>query len=323
MRTALTCLLAVFLLGCSGDSGRQNSDAEDDARERADPVVQPVGKPVVKIDPGQMDEADRVLRLTNRATGVLTEGYYRLPDMLLASVQHYLDTWQLAKMPRIRGAKRAEEALSQARGIFTDSELDDLTKTQQEMDNALKNMIADYGRLEKYVINPEIVDDGREGRKISKNIQNAHGVFMRARNTWLEMLDKRAAAAQKIILQEHPLERQILAAEEMFVVFREVAAQLALDAPDRAALQALSASLAEISNRAAKPPFPASPALEREYRRFLKAVNRYVQTLDAALKEGFFVPQKRELNNDLIACRNAWNIFAREANNAHGKARAK
>lgn len=320
MKTALLpFFLAAFLLGCSGDSEGQNSGAADGARAGAVPV----SKPVVKIDPAQIEEADRVLRLTNRATGVLTEGYYRLPDMLLASVHHYLDTWQLAKMPRISGARRAGEALTQAREIFTDAELDDLTKAQQDMDKAINNMLADYGRLEKYVIDPQIIDDGKEGRRIVKNIQNGHGVFMRARNTWLGMLDKRAAEAQKIILRDHPLERQILAAEEMFIIFRETAAQLALDTPDHAALQALSANLAQISARAAKPPFPAAPALEREYRGFLKAVNRYVQTLDAGLKEGFFAPQKRELNNELIACRNAWNIFAREANNAHGMARKK
>lgn len=307
MRAGLLLLwLSFFLFGCSQDSEGQNSGAEEVKRVAA----------VVEIDPEQREEANRVLQLTNRATGILTEGYYRLPDLLQAGVQHYLRTWELAKMPRISGAKRAAEALTEARGVFTDAEAEDLARAQQEMDKALGNMLADYARLEKYVINPQIVDDGREARKIAKNISKSHGVFMGARNSWLAMLDKRAASAQKVILHEHPLERQILAAEEMFTVFREVSGQLALETPDRAALQALSANLAQISNQAAKPPFPAAPALERQYRGFLKAVNKYVQTLDAALKEGFFTPQKRELNNELIACRNAWNIFVREANNA-------
>lgn len=316
-RLLFPALLACLIFGCSSEDAPPSADSS----EKAIPDSAISSQQTPPPGAAERQEADHVLQFTNRATGILTEGYYRLPDVLQDNVNYYLKTWQLAKLPRISGAKRAAGALVPPHGIFGDAETRDLENSLKDMDKALAAMLGHYGDLEKYVSNPEIRDNGKQGKQIAEKIREEHSRFLKGRNAWLGLLDARAAEAQKILLSEHPLERQILASEGMFVIFREAAAQLALDKPDRAALQALAVRLKELAGQAAKPPFPADPLLEKEFRSFLKKVDKYIQSVDAALMEGFFSPQKKEINNAMISCRNAYNIFARTANNAASSAR--
>lgn len=318
----LSCLLVIFfLLGCSSDDSSKRANITDkskDAMNNEAPLVSGNGSDNSvapnEVTEEQKDAADQALQFGNLVTGVLTDGYYALPDALYANARRYLDTWRLPKLPRVHGVEKSRAAMRPSRGIFDEKEEAVLTKALQEMDKALDAMLKHYASLEKYVADNTIQDNGKEGKRLVKKIADTHSQFMKARKTWLEMIDSRAEKAQAILLREHPLERQILGANKMFGIFRQISAQLALDNPDKNALEALRQNLAMVKANAEKPPFPASPQLERAYRGFLKTVANYLQSLDAGLQEGFFNPQKKALTADVIECRKAYNSFAKLAN---------
>lgn len=316
----LPCLLvALFMVGCSSDdssNGSVSSGESKNAMNNEAPLASSSnsGISLGKITDEQRDAADRILQFGNLATGVLTDGYYALPDALFANVNRYLDSWRLPKQPRVYGAEQARASMRPPEGIFNENEEAILTRALREMDAALGSMLKHYAALEKYVADDKIRDNGKEGKRLGKKIAENHTQFMKARKTWLEMMDNRAEKAQTILLAEHPLERQIMGAGKMFVIFREISSQLALENPDKTALKALRQNLDQVRTNAEKPPFPASPQLERAYRGFLKKVANYIESLDAGLQEGFFNPQKMALSADVIECRKAYNSFAKLAN---------
>lgn len=310
----------LFLLGCSADDTAQEKAGREDAppMNNESPLVD--GRtgnnsaPPVEITEEQRERADRALQFSNLATGVLTDGYYALPDALYDNLNYYLDTWRLPKRPRAHGAERAKKSMRPPEGIFNEKEEAALTAAFQEMDQALGLMLKDYGSLEHYVADDSIRDNGKEGKRLGKKIAESHSRFMKARKTWLEMVDARAEEAQALLLREHPLERQIIDAGKMFAIFREINALVVLENPDRAALSALRQNLDHVLADAKKPPFPAAPQLEREYRAYLKTVDKYLSSLDAGLAEGFFTPQKKNLTTDVVNCHKAYNSFAKMAN---------
>lgn len=308
-------VLSLFLLGCSSDDASQNGRAGRASSMNNEAPVAAAGKnSLPEITEGQRENADRTLQFSNLATGVLTDGYYALPDALHDNINYYLDAWRLPKKPRVHGADRAKKAMRPPKGIFNEKEEAALTAAFQEMDQALGSMLNDYASLEKYVADDSIRDNGKEGKRLGKKIADSHSRFMKARKTWLEMVDARAEEAQAILLREHPLERQILDASKMFSIFREITALLVLENPEKSAVAALRQNLDQVLADAKRPPFPASPQLEREYRGFLKTVDKYLQSLDAGLKEGFFTPQKKILTTDVINCHKTYNSFAKLAN---------
>ncbi len=310
-------VLSLFLLGCSSEDASQNDKASPAlTMNNESPVVAESGgkKSLPEITEEQRENADRTLQFSNLATVVLTDGYYALPDALYDNINYYLDVWRLPKKPRAHGADRAKKAMHPPKGIFNEKEEAALAAAFQEMDQALGSMLKDYTSLEQYVADDSIRDNGKEGKKLGKKIADNHSRFMKARKTWLEMVDARAEQAQEILLREHPLERQILDASKMFSIFREITALLVPENTDKSAVSALRQNLDQVLADAKRPPFPASPQLEREYRGYLKTVDKYLQSLDAGLKEGFFTPQKKILTTDVINCHNAYNSFAKLAN---------
>lgn len=290
--------------------------------------------------------AERILDFHNTAAAALTNGYYALPDALYAHARTYLRVWHLPRVSPLAGARNgksaARAALRPEKGLFTDAEADALTTAQKAMDTALDALLERYGELERYVKDASIRDDGARGRKLVRQMDSDHAVFMAARKSWLEIVTARAAAAEAALLREHPLRRQIQAANTVFALYGEVADALAADkgaataatpaatpagmsgaapgagkspeAATRTTLERLRAELATCVADAARPPFAAAPSLERRYRAFLKEAQAYLAALDHGLNEGFFAAQRRELNTAAARSRAAYNLFVTEAN---------
>lgn len=302
--------------------------------------------------------AERILDFHNTAAAALTNGYYALPDALYAHARTYLRVWHLPRVSPLAGARNgksaARAALRPEKGLFTDAEADALTTAQKAMDTALDALLERYGELERYVKDASIRDDGARGRKLVRQMDSDHAVFMAARKSWLEIVTARAAEAEAALLREHPLRRQIQAANTVFALYDEVADALAADkgaataataaatpsatsagmpaatpagmsgaapgagkspeAATRTTLERLRAELAACVADAARPPFAAAPSLERRYRVFLKEAQAYLAALDHGLNEGFFAAQRRELNTAAARSRAAYNLFVTEAN---------
>ncbi|WP_298030303.1 hypothetical protein [uncultured Desulfovibrio sp.] len=273
--------------------------------------------------PEEKAQADRMVDFYNTAAATLSGGWYGLPDVLLNNVRAYLGDWRLAARPAVRGARGdAAHGLAPAKGLFPAEVEAQLAQWVRDMDNALDAILADYKALDRYVKDDSIIDDGAMGRKLAKSLGASHAVFIAARDSYLKIVKARAAQAEEVLLRGHPLQRQIVAAEETFSLFRKAAGLLGPEKLDKEALEKLRQRLESVLAKAGRPPFPASPELERNYRAFLKEAALFPQGLARGLAEGFYSPLRRDLNNIAARSRDAYNAFARAANQPqffHGK----
>lgn len=332
---ALCLLLIAALGGCGSDEDKgAQGDAGTSATAAATDAMQPVPEP--PLSPEERARAERTLDFHNAAMNALEEGYYALPDALYANACFYLKTWQLPRSPVPAGSREAARArLQPEAGLFSEEETAKLVTALAGMDKALDALLGRYRSLESYVADSAIRDDGVKGTTLTRKLDEDHTAFMAARKTWMEIVEARAAEAETTLLREHPLQRQIQAAGAIFACFAQVARLLGaetdqaargpvvtpagLDATARGALERIHTTLENHIAEAAKPPFAAAPALERHYRAFLKETTAYATALKRGLGEGFFTPQRRELNMAVVRSRAAYNAFVRAANGARAR----
>ncbi len=314
----LCCLwLALILTACgSGDEHKAVESAGESAP--AAPAAQASGSssasgagdaaPVASMSlppatPEEKAQADRMVAFHNTAAASLSGGWYGLPDALLNNVRGYLKDWRLAARPVVRGTRAAAaRGLAPAKGLFPVDVEEQLAQWVRDMDKALDAMLADYKALDRYVKDDSIMDDGVAGKKLAERLGASHAAFMAARDSYLEVVAERAAQAEEVLLRDHPLRRQIVAAEKIFALFR------------KAALEKVRQELESLLAGAGRPPFPAPPELERSFRAFLREAALFPQGLARGLAEGFYSPLRRELNKIAARSREAYNSFARAAN---------
>ena len=323
------CLCLTFALAAcgsdddqkSGTAAGQSAPASPDAvpsspgtaASASSVVPAPVSRP--PATPEEKTQADRMVAFYNTAAGVLAGGWYGQPDALLTNVRAYLEDWRLAPRPAVRGARgEAAKGLAPAKGLFPAEVEARLAQWVTDMDKALEELLADYKSLEKYVRDDSIRDDGARGKKLAASLGAAHATFMAARDSYLEVVEARAAQAEDVLLRDHPLQRQIVAAEKIFSLFRKAAGLLGPEKPDKEALEQLRQELESAIALAGRPPFPASPELERIYRAFLKEAALFPQGLARGLAEGFYSPLRHDLNSIAGRSREAYNAFARAVN---------
>lgn len=255
-------------------------------------------------DAATLTHADKMLEYHNRIQTMLNKGMQA--DAVMTGAEIYQSAYRLPRLPK---GLRAN-GIQPPRGLFNDAEAKKITAALQGMDKALVEMLSHYASLEKYVRDDSIRDNGKQGRALVKKIGSAYAQYVGERNSWLGIVDKAASEAESALLYKHPLKRQILTAREMFVQFREVGNLLATGDPERALLEACHQNISNLLVSAGAPPFPAKPALERDYRAFLKQVQVYADVLDRGINEGFHSLQRRELNVAAEASRKAYNNFA-------------
>ncbi|MBD5641888.1 MAG: hypothetical protein HDQ91_05675 [Desulfovibrio sp.] len=305
-------LLIALLCGCEGDAD-QAAETAGSAEVRA-PVSQKndaLPEPAPPT-PEAVGAAEKLTAFANRAGQYLEHGFYSLADILHANSQTYLKTFSLPARPD--AGPRQPGILGPETGLFDEAEARELTSGWQDMDKALDALLGHYANLEKYVADRTIRDDGKLGSELAAKIAASHEQFVKARHSWLNIVQRRANEAQHILLYEHPLERQILAGENIFSQIREANDILASGTFDAPLLQTICSIIRSQIDIGAKPPFPARPALERLYRGFLKTAAVYADHLEQGSEEGIRNFQRRELGEAARACALAWNKFAREAN---------
>ena len=315
--------LALLLSGC--ESGKKEAEQADKPKVESAAAASKAEAPAVEQSseqtspapsPADLDRADRLVAFSNAASMALAAGRYAQADVLMAYTKYYLAEWQLAKRPAINPDEDEILArrLAPPVGLFTPEQTKKMAASVQEMNKAIASMRADYRSLEKYVEDAQLQDDGAKGKALGAGIAKAHASFVVARDAYMQIVEAEAAPAEDILLSNHPLKRQIQAAERIFAVFGKAASLLAPDKPDREALQALRQELAAALADAARPPFMAAPDLERRYRGFLKQAESYAELFDQGLNEEFYAPLRFEMNKAAVASRTAYNDFVRDAN---------
>ena len=315
--------LALLLSGC--ESGKKEAEQADKPKVESAAAASKAEAPAVEQSseqtspapsPADLDRADRLVAFSNAASMALAAGRYAQADVLMAYTKYYLAEWQLAKRPAINPDE--DEILARRLvppvGLFTPEQTKKMAASVQEMNKAIASMRADYRALEKYVEDALLQDDGAKGKSLSSGIARAHAAFVVARDAYMQIVEAEAAPAEDILLSNHPLKRQIQAAEHIFAVFGKVASLLAPDRPDREALQAQRQELAAALADGGRPPFMAAPDLERRYRGFLKQAESYAELFDQGLNEEFYAPLRFEMNKTAVASRTAYNDFVRDAN---------
>lgn len=262
----------------------------------------------------EYERADKILAFANQARSRLERNFSRPAAHIRENVLEYLDTWHLPKMPKIAPRKADIEKMTPESGIFSVAEEQKLATALDGMDKAIGEMAAHYRELASYGADSRIRDDGKRGRQLGNLVAESYGRFSASQHSWLEIVESAAENAEEKFLRSHPLQRQIAGARSIFAQFREIAALINSGSADIATLTSLRQSIEDMAAECAKPPFNASPALERLYRHFLGETRVYCRTLNQAMAEGLHAAQKRELNIALENCRDAYNEFVRQAN---------
>lgn len=271
-------------------------------------------EPSPPLSPAELKEADRIIAFSNQSRDIFQKGLYGAAAYLKHSVDNYRENWHLAQRPKLPETHKPNPNLQIPAGIFDKAEEEQLSQALNDMDKALNDLLNNYRQLEKYIADPSIRDDGKQGLKLSSKASDNYLQYMKARHTWMEIVEAKAEEAEAKLLREHPLQRQILAAKNIFAQMRELGELLSANS-DRQTLTSLRQNLNAIIAEAGKPPFQAAPSLERLYKNFLKEAEKYSSILDRGILEGFHNIQRRELNASAAKCREAYNEFVRAANN--------
>ena len=322
---ALLLALSVALFVTACDSGKKEEGANGrpvaestPSTPKAEPAppAEPVEETTPPPSPEELDRADRLVAFSNAASMALATGRYAQADVLAAYVKYYLAEWQLAKRPELNAEQDAAVArrLTPPVGLFTPEQTKKMAAGVQDMNKAIASMRADYRLLEKYVEDDSIQDNGVKGKALSAGILKEHAAFIAARDAYMEVVEGEAAPAEDLLLLNHPLKRQIQAAERIFAVFGKTASLLTPNKPDREALKAQRDELAAALKEGGRPPFMAAPELERQYRGFLKQAGSYAELFDQGLGEEFYGPLRFEMNKAALASRAAYNEFVKVAN---------
>ena len=331
----LVLVLGLVLLLSACESGKKEADKAEKPKVESAAVASSAGapgSPASKAEssaaveetqeagpppsPADLDRADRLVAFSNSASTALAKGRYAQADVLMAYTKYYLAEWQLAKRPAINSDE--DEILARRlvppADLFTPEQTKKMAASVQDMNKAIASMRADYRTLEKYVEDASVQDDGVKGKYLAAGIGKAHAAFVVARDAFMQVVEAEAAPAEDMLLRNHPLKRQIQAAEHIFAVFGKAASLLAPEKPDREALKAQRQALAAALADGGRPPFMAAPDLERRYRGFLKQAENYAELFDKGLEEEFYAPLRFELNKAALASRAAYNDFVRDAN---------
>lgn len=328
--TLLLVLVAALLLTAC-DSGKKDEGKADGPAAGAahdapkaeaalsvekTPPVENVEASIPPPSPEELERADRLVAFSNGASMALTAGRYAQADVLAAYTKYYLAEWQLAKRPPLNSEQDAALArrLSPPAGLFTPEQTTKMAESVQEMNKAIAGMRAEYRLLEKYVLDDGIQDDGVKGKALAAEMLKGHAAFIAARDAYMEIVEGEAAPAEDMLLHNHPLKRQIQAAERIFAVFGKTASLLAPEKPDREALKEQREALAAAITEGGRPPFMAAPELERQYHAFLKQAGKYAELFDKGLEEEFYVPIRFDMNKAALASRTAYNDFVQAAN---------
>ncbi|MBO4301687.1 MAG: hypothetical protein J5861_08820 [Desulfovibrio sp.] len=295
------------------------SRQEDIASQQQRSLASDCEKATQSVTPPRTEElarADSLVAFANAASLALSSGKYAQTDVLAAYTEYYLAEWQLAKCPKIDSELDAALAaqLVPPSGLFASEHQAKMAARVKSMDRAIDDMRKAYRALEAYVTDPSIRDNGLKGRQLGERVLRAHRAYRSARDDWMRLVESESGPAEELLLRDHPLRRQIRAANAIFAIHRQVQELLAQPHTDNKALASLVEELQSRIVEAERPPFRASPSVERQYRQFLKDAAAYRHAMERGMAEGFHNAVRQEMNNAVLACRNAYNAFVRQAN---------
>lgn len=308
-------LFAMLIIGfglTACDSTEPENTVQPTARPAEAQSEAPKPPPPPPVTEEEKARANLLLGFYNRAVHGLDSGYLGVPAKISRNLEYYRTNWALPD--KIEVPPKDLSVMTPPKGIFSEAEEKVMAAAANDMEKAVKAMLDFYRKLELYVDNPAIQDDGKQGQELLGQLDGQNIKYMAARKTWLDTVETRTAAAEEALLQDHPLARQISASRNILQTIEVLANLLKANSLHRQDLGMLIQTLEVNIENGAKPPFQAPPGLERLYREFLRSVQDCVNILKRCEAEGIFSYQRRELGRALNSCQTAYNAFAAALN---------
>lgn len=320
---ALFCA-PLFCVSCDSSNNMENSGQKEKTtiRQTQESVQSDKNKTaaLVLVSPSSMNtrKAQDILEFHNTAIKSLESGYNQLALHIVKNSRHYLQNWNLPDQikPADKDLQKIKQVLTPDKAIFDDEEEILLTEALDNMDKALRNMFENFRKLEKYIDDDSILDEGKLGKELTDKIFKGNDEYLAARNSYLEKIEDAAYRAESSLLENEPLQRQILAARQLFVLINQTANLNNAESLTRDDLGEIYKAMQNAWQEGDRPPFPAAPNLERLYRAFLKHVQKFMDILQLTQQEGMFNFQKKELISQANLCKKAYNSFAEGANSS-------
>ena len=119
---------------------------------------------------------------------------------LLRQAEDYMRTWLLGKEPQrpaeLDDRPAAEKAVW---GEADAARLRDLMATMRRTLTGMEKLVTAF---RKYALDDSIVDDGAQGKKLLRRLQDAHNEFSKARDALLVLVRDRSRQAEDVLLPE-------------------------------------------------------------------------------------------------------------------------
>ena len=136
---------------------------------------------------------------------------------LLRQAEDYMRTWLLGKEPQ-RPAE-LDDRPAVERSVWGEADAARLRDLMATMRRTLASMEKLGTAFRKYALDDSIVDDGAQGKKLLRRLQDAHAEFSRARDALLVLVRDRSRQAEDVLLQGNPLKEAISSARFLFSRF--------------------------------------------------------------------------------------------------------
>lgn len=231
---------------------------------------------------------------------------------LLRQAEDYMRTWLLGKEPQRPAELDDRPAVEKAVWGGDDAaRLRDLVATMRRTLTSMEKLVTAF---RKYALDDSIVDDGAQGKKLLRRLQDAHAEFSKARDALLVLVRDRSRQAEDVLLQGNPLKEAISSARFLFSRFLLGSILLREGNPDTVAVAGWRKEMEEALTVARGHARGMTEEERRLWQAFLDKADLFPRTVAQGQEDAFSNATRRQLNLVLQEAQEAYNAFV-EAHN--------
>ncbi len=231
---------------------------------------------------------------------------------LLRQAEDYMRTWLLGKEPQRPAELDDRPAVEKAVwGEADAARLRDLMATMRRTLTGMEKLVTAF---RKYALDESIVDDGAQGKKLLRRLQDAHAEFSKARDALLVLVRDRSRQAEDVLLQGNPLKEAISSARFLFSRFLLGGILLREGNPDTVAVAGWRKEMEDALAAARGHTRGMTEEERRLWQAFLDKADLFPRTVAQGQEDAFSNATRRQLNLVLQEAQEAYNAFV-EAHN--------
>lgn len=237
---------------------------------------------------------------------------------LLRQAEDYMRTWLLGKEPQRPAELDDRPAVEKAVwGEADAARLRDLVATMRRTLSSMEKLVTSF---RKYALDDSIVDDGAQGKKLLRRLQDAHAEFSKARDALLVLVRDRSRQAEDVLLQGDPLKDAISSARFLFSRFLLGGILLREGNPDTVAVAGWRKEMEEALTVARGRTRGMTEEERRLWQAFLDKADLFPRAVAQGQEDAFSNTTRRQLNLVLQEAQEAYNAFV-EAHNRRDAAK--